>query len=124
MTRVVIGIGSNVDPSDHRVAKAIDYLRTALDKAVSSSVYGTQPEGDARYPYSNAVIAGYTDLTRHEIINLLKRYETDNGRTPAQKAVDIVPIDLDLVVYGEEILRPGDFNASYFMTGYRQLEPV
>lgn len=122
MKKVVIGIGSNVESRDANVADAIAWLKSVLDSVTASTVYPTQPEGSARYPYANAVVAGMTDRSQSEITAMLKAYEAGLGRTPELKALDIVPVDLDLVVYGCDVLRPGDFEARYFTIGYNQIE--
>lgn len=122
MKKVIIGIGSNVEPRELNVTDAIGWLGTVLDSLEASTVYATRPEGSARYPYANAVVAGLTDLSKSEITAMLKDYEIARGRTPRFKALDIVPVDLDLVVYDGEVLRPGDFDALYFTLGYNQIE--
>lgn len=122
MKKVVIGIGSNVESRDSNVADAIKWLESVLESVTASTVYATQPEGDARYPYANAVVAGLTDKSQSDFTSLLKDYESACGRTPELKALDIVPVDLDLVVYDDAVLRPGDFQARYFTIGYNQIE--
>lgn len=122
MKKVIIGIGCNVEPRENGVEEAIGWLGTVLVGMTASAVYVTRPEGTARYPYANAVVAGMTDLSKSDLTAMLKDYETAHGRTPRLKALDIVPVDLDLVVYDGDVLRPGDFEALYFTIGYNQIE--
>ncbi len=59
---------------------------------------------------------------------MVKEIERHGGRgTASMDSVDpslspkIVEIDLDLVVYGETVLRSSDFSRSYFILGYNRL---
>ncbi|MDE6644286.1 MAG: 2-amino-4-hydroxy-6-hydroxymethyldihydropteridine diphosphokinase [Muribaculaceae bacterium] len=122
MKQVVIGIGSNVEPRDKRVKDAISFLEIKFSDTKVSTAYNTEPEGNALYQYTNAVLQGFTDLSEAEVSTMLKEYELSNGRTPELKARDIVPIDLDLTVYDGKILRPNDFKSKYFTIGYNQIK--
>ena len=119
--RVIIGIGSNTADRHAMMHQAVAFLVTVLDRTVVSEIYPTEPEGQACHPYLNAVIMGETDLEREALCKILKSYEQANGRTDSGKLQDIVPIDLDLVVDGDEVLRPEDFKRQYFTIGYNRI---
>lgn len=119
--RVVIGLGSNTADRHAMMHEAVAYLVGMLENVIVSEIYPTEPECEAKHPYLNAVVSGETDLGRDELSEAMKNYERRNGRTDEGKLRDIIPIDLDLVVYGEDVLRPDDFKREYFTTGYRQL---
>lgn len=119
--RVVIGLGSNTENRYAMMHEAVAYLVSMLENVTVSEIYPTEPECDARHQYLNAVLTGETDTGRDELTEVLKNYERIQGRTEDGKLRDIIPIDLDLVVYGDEVLRPDDFKRRYFTTGYRQL---
>lgn len=119
---VVIGIGSNAGDATFNVQQAIEWLLERLSKASVSPVYQTEAFGkpDAA-PYTNAVLTGSTDLPLDEFVASLKEYERTFGRDFAARANDIVPVDLDVVMWEGRILRPTDFSRSYFNIGYRHL---
>lgn len=121
-TDVVIGIGSNTADAPERVAKAMEWLDRTFGITSRSSIYSTPAERGASGTYFNAVAVITSGLTHAELNSLLKGYEFANGRTPAAKAAHIVTIDLDIVIYGQTILRPADISANYFLLGYEEIK--
>lgn len=121
MKQVVIGIGSNTGDKRKNVVDAIEFLRQNLYSLRASSIYPTVPEGNATKIYDNAVVVARTSLSLEKLNSLLKTYEINHGRTPLMKKEDIVPIDLDIVLFGEFVVRPGDLLRNYFKIGYNQL---
>lgn len=57
-----------------------------------------------------------------EINGTLKKYEAICGRTPLSKAIGDIPMDLDIVMWNDEIIRDKDFRQEYFQTGWKQLQ--
>lgn len=74
--------------------------------------------------YVNSVARGNTSLSADDIRQALKEYERNMGRTPEAKAQGIVPIDLDLLSYGDIILKSKDLQQEYVLRGLRELESV
>ena len=52
-------------------------------------------------------------MSQEEIIDKIKQTERAIGRTPKDKYLGKVVIDIDLLKYGEEILRPQDYEREY-----------
>ena len=50
-----------------------------------------------------------TPLTASQVRECLKKIERDHGRTPDDKARGIVKIDIDLLCYDGEVLKPQDW---------------
>lgn len=73
------------------------------------------PDGPA---YANAVICGETELDLQTIRNRLKELERLIGRRPEHKSSGKVVIDMDVVIYDNEICRRVEFEADYFRYGY------
>lgn len=117
---IAIGIGSNTPDGAAQVDAACRWLATAFADVRYSESYLTPGVGVrcAGMTYRNAVATGRTQFSADEVTRMLKEYESSHGR---DREVPDVPIDLDLVIYGEEILRPGDFKHMYFQKGYLQL---
>ena len=119
--KAYIGAGSNLRAEDAvmAIARASEAL-TAFGFVRTSDTYRTDGVGvkSAGMVYHNAVFELDTRLDAGSLNAALKQYEDDNGR---DRSTPVIPIDLDLVVYDGEVLRPGDFRHSYFLTGYRQL---
>lgn len=124
MNRIVLGLGSNTPEAEANIHKAILFLSERFPDLIHSSVYKTEPEGDAvpGTQYYNAVAKASTDLSTYEVISMLKAYETENGRSQVLKEKGIIPIDIDLVIHGEIILRPHEINCNYFRIGADEIK--
>ncbi|MBM7844064.1 2-amino-4-hydroxy-6-hydroxymethyldihydropteridine diphosphokinase [Herpetosiphon giganteus] len=108
MTTVYLAIGSN---QGERLANLQTGL-TALAPAVQLTSYSSVYETAAAYvedqpPFLNAVVAGTTDLAPHALLALLKQIEHDCGRRPGLR-YGPRPIDLDILVYGDQQLHSAD----------------
>ena len=123
-TPIIICIGSNEPDANTRVLNALKLLGAAFEITETAGPYQTipappaDPEGS---PYANAVVECRTVLTHNATLELLKQYERRLGRRPEHKAEGKVIIDIDLVVYDDDICRKSEFISDYFQTGYRQL---
>lgn len=117
---IYISVGSNIaGESERRVEDALRFLSDSFGEASASEVYRTAPLSGIGEMYANAVFRARTDLPAEDVTVMLKQYERDCGRIKGDK--QHVVIDLDLVVYGAEVLRPKDAVADFFLRGYNQL---
>lgn len=128
LRRVWISIGSNAPDADSRIRAAVSELENLLSRMEVSDTYVTPAIGKPAPDYTNCVATGITCMPADDLIPQLKEIERHGGRgTVSMDSVDqslfpkIVEIDLDLVVYGEKVLRPSDFSRSYFILGYNRL---
>lgn len=70
--------------------------------------------------YANAVLEvaiptpPLLTASRQGLSEMLKDEERHGGRLPEHKAVGLVSLDLDLVTFGNRLLRPADFVRPYF----------
>ncbi len=104
-TRVAIALGSNLGDRRAHLAFAIRRLRRILRDVRVSSIHETAPEGvDEPQPdYLNAVVAGLTTLSPHELLQALLAIERERGRT-RQSFRASRTLDLDLILYGDEVI--------------------
>ena len=105
-----IGIGSNVGDR----AAQVDFARDQLDRlpgtsvAGFSEVYETEPVGPVEQDrFLNAVVELRTDLEPRELLRQLHEIERRAGRQRAQRWGPRT-LDLDLLLYGERIIRGED----------------
>lgn len=117
----VLSIGSNFGDRTEQVSEAMQWISSLLSGSRCSRIYATDDCHGGPRVYHNAVVAGQTDLPASELEELCKRYEYTHGRTPHARAAGDVPIDIDLVIYDAEILRPADFRRSFFRIGYSEV---
>lgn len=121
MGKFVLSIGSNYGDKETEVTLAIEWLATLLRNFSKSNVYQTKPAGNASLPYVNAVVAGRFDKPLEELDSLLKQYERERGRTVAMKKEGKVPIDIDVVVVDDRVIREWDYQQSFFRKGASQI---
>jgi len=121
MNRFVISLGSNSSDRYEKMNMTIERLNLLLNIESASSVYETLPWGGGDKSYINCVMAGTTAMDKECLIEMAKNWEKQCGRDEEAKKQGIVPIDLDIVIWNDIVLRPKELNRDYFTTGYRQL---
>ena len=65
-------------------------------------------------PYMNAVASGCTELDYCALNRLAKDFEVEYGRDADCRKRGVVPIDIDIVIWKSETLRPLDFSREFF----------
>lgn len=109
-TRVFVALGSNLGDREKRLQEAIIRLgELAEGRVVASSFRETKAEGMGDAPdFLNAVVAFDTCLPPRALLEALQAIEVVMGR-PADHARNASrTIDLDIVCYGNEVIREAD----------------
>lgn len=115
---LVLSIGSNNHDREWQMKNAIEWLRKQFNAVKISEVYEAVADNGIDGPYLNAVMTAETDLDLDAAIVLVKQWETLCGRTPVSKIKGEIPIDIDIVVWNGNIIRPTEFGRPYFRHGY------
>lgn len=121
MNKFVLSLGSNSDDRQSQMDLAFSHLKSVFDDVESSAIYETEALNGKDAPYLNSVIVGYTNMGYDETVDYMKQWEKNCGRTSESKLKGIIPIDLDVVVWNDVIVREKDFIMPYFTRGYMQL---
>lgn len=119
---VVVSIGSNTSDRQKMMADAIDALSKHFDGFRCSDIYDTPCWRGEGPDYLNAVASFVTDKGIAELDDLFKRMEAEAGRAvegPLRRS--FVPLDIDVIMYGNEVIRQRDFERYYFTKGFKQL---
>ena len=104
MTRVYLGLGSNLGDRLAHLRWAREAIATRLQVVAASSLYETEPWGYAEQPaFLNQVLAVETAIPPHALLTFLKAIETALGRKPTFRYGPRV-IDLDILLYGDLVL--------------------
>ncbi len=105
LARVLLSLGSNLEPRAERIAAAIEHLKhDALTNVVASSMYVTEPVGFRDQPdFLNAVVVGNTVLTAEELFRVCKGIEETLGRQHREQWRER-EIDIDILLYGDSTL--------------------
>lgn len=106
--QVYIGIGSNLGDrrANHRevIQRLGELPETRLMRA--SSLYESEPHGDAKTWFVNSVIEVQTELSPSDLLKRLKTIETTMGRKRVKgKRWGSRVIDLDILLYDQEIVQ-------------------
>ena len=121
MNRYVISIGSNSADRDIQLAKAIDWLSSIAKSIKASSVYCTESINHVDNEYMNAVAVCESEHSHNDLNDMLKQYEINCGRSKESKLNGVIPIDLDIVIANDIILRPVDYKREYVKIGWNEL---
>ena len=125
MNTVLISLASNTPDKLRQMNNAFAELQEMGLVAASSSIYETIACGSIKSPnYLNAVVKIFTDTDHQELYDVLKTMEKAHGRTPESKLSGKIPLDIDIVVWNGEIIRPQDWKQDYFQTGLKELEQM
>lgn len=109
-------------PQSHSLLlESFVWLKKYIHNIRTSRIYSTRPISGIGENYLNAVLIGETELSIEDLNFQLKQYEKESGRTPESKIKSQIPIDLDIVVYGNQIIRDKDFLQEFFQIGYQQI---
>lgn len=117
--KAIICLGSNAPEAAAYIRRAFGML-TAIGTVLShTDVYPTAPEHTTDpTPYHNMVVEMSLGITADEARSTFKAYEAVVRPTVA---APLVAIDIDIVVWNGEVVRPADYTARYFRQGYDAL---
>ena len=106
MTEAIISTGSNSYAKYH-----LQYAQLLLKKHFhllnESSVLVTKPHGKQyKKKFHNQAIKLQTKLNKEETIQIFKEIEKEMGRTFYSKIEGKIPIDIDLIIWNNEIVHP------------------
>lgn len=104
MTKVYIGLGTNLGDRAANLARAVELLGELLPLEERSRLFESEPVGYTEQPlFLNQVVAGETDLYPAALLDALKEIEGRMGRRPAFRNGPRL-IDLDLLYYGDWVM--------------------
>ncbi|CAE6890908.1 2-amino-4-hydroxy-6-hydroxymethyldihydropteridinepyrophosphokinase [Pseudomonas marincola] len=98
LTRVYLGLGSNIEREVHLQA-GLDALAEMLTDMRCSAVFESAPVGIKSGPFFNLVVTGLCELELHELDRRLKFIEADNGRYAPDRVG--LPLDIDVLLFSD-----------------------
>jgi 2-amino-4-hydroxy-6-hydroxymethyldihydropteridine diphosphokinase len=113
MSTILLSIGSNTFAKTN-IDKAKRMLSFLFPDIVFSEPILTEPEDDKyAYLFRNVLAKANTEMSPEEVIDKIKQTERAVGRTPRDKYLGRMIMDIDLIQYQGRILRPQDFERDY-----------
>jgi 2-amino-4-hydroxy-6-hydroxymethyldihydropteridine diphosphokinase len=111
MTRAYVGLGANLGPREATLLRAVELLAAEpeIDVLELSSLRETEPVGVEDQPsFVNGALAVETMLPPRGLLDALLRVERELGRVRDGERWGPRTIDLDLLLYGDEVVdEPG-----------------
>jgi 2-amino-4-hydroxy-6-hydroxymethyldihydropteridine diphosphokinase len=111
VTQAYIGLGANLGPKEVTILRAVDLLgaEPGIEVLELSQLRETEPVGVVDQPaFLNGAVALETSLSPWELLDVMLRIEQKLGRARDVERWGPRTIDLDLLVYGGEVLdEPG-----------------
>jgi len=107
MVEVFLSLGSNVDREKH-IPHAIQELDELFGPLTVSSIYESEAVGFAGDPFFNLALRFQSELPAREIARTLREIEIAHGRRKDSRKFEPRTLDIDLVIYGDQVLDDGE----------------
>ena len=105
MTRVYIGLGSNMGNRVEHLHQALTHLDTLFELDQLSPVYETAPKYvEDQSPFLNMAVSGETSLDPLQLLAQLKALEIEIGRVPSEERYGPRAIDLDILFFSDVVV--------------------
>jgi 2-amino-4-hydroxy-6-hydroxymethyldihydropteridine diphosphokinase len=107
MTEVILGLGSNIGDREKFLSEALRYIKDEAGEVVrSSSLWETEPWGfESEGAFINMAVSITTSLEPEKFLVVLHSIEERLGRHRSGKGFQSRTIDIDILFWGEEIIK-------------------
>ncbi len=118
MVKVAIGLGSNLGDRQQHIDAAVAALSSDIHAAKISDIIETPAllldasPADWDKPFLNAILVGETKLSACELLHRLQQVEQEQGRQK-QGLWSPRTIDLDIILYGSEVIDEDDLQVPH-----------
>ena len=102
MSRIYIGVGSNIE-REHHIKAGFQALQQVFHQCRTSTVYESEAYGFQGDPFYNLVIEAETHLPIEDVCAQLRAIEFAHGRPANAKKFSGRTLDLDLLAYDQMV---------------------
>lgn len=118
----ILCIGSN-----DRRRENLSLARRELSALFPAIRFATEQDTEPLYftnpaLFANQVAVFATELPKAGVLCALKAIEQRSGRLPGDKQQERVCLDIDLLCYAGEVLKPRDLKREYVLDGLKELQ--
>ena len=106
MTQCYVSVGSNIDKAKN-IEAGLNSLRIMFSELSVSPIYETAAVGFEGDDFYNLVVGFESDLSAHAVFQILRDLEFTHGRLSNSQKFSPRQLDLDLLLYGDEIIDDG-----------------
>ena len=123
MNTAVIGVGSNINPENNiRLAK--EKISSEVRLIRSSTMVFTKPIGyESQDDFLNGALLIETELEKESIEKILKNIETELGRKKSPNKYGPRTIDLDILLWNDEIIDSDVYSRNFLKESILELLP-
>ena len=123
MNRVVIGVGSNIEPESN-IPAARDRVRARFRLLAESAFITTTPLGTVDQPdFRNGAWLIETELDAPALKEMLTGIETDLGRIRTDDPNAPRTIDLDIVIWNDEVTDTDYYERDFLRDAVHEVLP-
>ncbi|MEY8687833.1 2-amino-4-hydroxy-6-hydroxymethyldihydropteridine diphosphokinase [Bacteroides sp. AN502(2024)] len=113
MHKYIVCIGSNYNRKENLI-----FARQKLTELFSSICFAPELETQPLFfknpaLFSNQVVLFFSDKEEETVRKMLKEIERRSGRHPEDKKQEKVCLDIDMLLYDNQILKPEDWQRRY-----------
>ena len=126
MSKIVLGLGSNLDEPIMQLQNAVNYLKQHFFILKISSIYTTLSLlKDEQPDYYNIVLICESEKVPQEVLGIIKNIENKMGRIKNKRWGERV-IDIDIIDYDNNIYESENLNIPHMQIIYRSfvLKPL
>jgi len=121
MNDCIIGIGSNIE-SGYHIPEMLRLLAADVEIIQVSQMVQTKPIGIIQQAdYTNGAVKVKTEMDLDELSAYLKQLEDQMGRDRTQKKFGPRNIDLDILIWNNEIVDPDYFTREFLRNSAAEL---
>ena len=121
MNDCIIGIGSNIE-ADYHIQEMLRILAADLQIIQVSKMIQTKPIGMTEQPdYTNGAVRISTEMELEELSFYLKNVEDQMGRDRMQKKYGPRNIDLDILIWNNEVVDLDYFTRDFLRNSAAEL---
>lgn len=119
MSKLILGLGSNLNEPVFQLQKAVDYLKNYFLLINVSRIYtSVSLLKDNQNDYYNAAVLAETDKTPLEVLNIVKFIENSMGRVKLKKWGER-NIDIDIIDFDSEVIKYDNLEIPHNQMIYR-----
>jgi 2-amino-4-hydroxy-6-hydroxymethyldihydropteridine diphosphokinase len=123
MNRVILGLGSNIAP-EYNLPEAVRKLGMYFEINAISSLWQTTAVGTDGPVFYNAAVMIRTMMEKDALkMDVLAKIETELGRVRGPDKFAPRTIDLDILVFGDEVLEKHLFYYDYLILPVSEIQP-
>lgn len=123
INKAIISIGSNKERTSN-INSVIESLKEVYPTSRFSTPEITEPIDlpEGTKTFLNLVGVIQTPQTQEEFVAYLKELEKEFGRNEDDDEEGIIPMDIDLIEWNDEVLKPLDLVRPYVVAGMEEID--